>query len=84
MLRRVNTGVPTGGDKSGGIIARVGTGETGIVGAGRPSSGPPTLYARFGDWMLLALILASWSWAMATNATARYRRMRNTVMQRCG
>ena len=58
--------------------------ETGIIDASLPSARPPTLYASFGDWMLLALILASWSWAMATNATARYRRMRRTVMQRCG
>jgi apolipoprotein N-acyltransferase len=84
VIRAANTGISAVIDANGEIVARLDTGETGIIDARMPSARPPTLYASFGDWMLLALILASWSWAMAANATARYRRMRKTVMQRCG
>jgi apolipoprotein N-acyltransferase len=84
VIRAANTGISSVIDANGEIVARLDTGETGIINASLPSARPPTLYASFGDWMPLAFILASWSWAMAANATARYRRMRKTVMQRCG
>ena len=84
VIRAANTGISAVIDASGEIVARLDTGETGIIDASLPSARPPTLYASFGDWMLLALILASWSWALTANATARFRRMRKTVMQRCG
>jgi apolipoprotein N-acyltransferase len=84
VIRAANTGISAVIDASGEIVARLDTGETGIIAASLPSARPPTLYASFGDWMLLALILASWSWALTANATAHYRRMRKTVMQRSG
>ena len=84
VIRAANTGISAVIDANGEIIARLDTGERGIIDADLPSAQPPTPYALFGDWMLLALILASWSWALAANATANYRRMRKTVMQRCG
>jgi apolipoprotein N-acyltransferase len=84
VIRAANTGISAVIDASGEIVARLDTGETGIIDASLPSARPPTLYASFGDWMLLALILASWSWALTANATAHYRRMRKTVMQRSG
>lgn len=65
VIRAANTGISAVIDASGEIVARLDTGETGIIDASLPSARPPTLYASFGDWMLLALILASWSWAMA-------------------
>ena len=83
VIRAANTGISAVIDANGEIIARLDTGERGIIDADLPSAQPPTPYALFGDWML-ALILASWSWALAANATANYRRMRKTVMQRCG
>jgi apolipoprotein N-acyltransferase len=84
VIRAANTGISAVIDANGEIVARLDTEERGIIDADLPSARPPTPYALFGDWMLLALILASWSWALAANATANHRRMRKTVMQRCG
>ena len=84
VIRAANTGISAVIDANGEFVPRLDTGETGIIDASLPSARPPALYASFGDWMLLALILASWSWALTANATAHFRRMRKTVMQRCG
>jgi apolipoprotein N-acyltransferase len=65
VIRAANTGISAVIDANGDLVARLDSGETGIIDASLPSARPPTLYASFGDWMLLALILASWSWAMA-------------------
>jgi apolipoprotein N-acyltransferase len=65
VIRAANTGISAVIDANGEIVARLDTGERGIIDADLPSAQPPTPYALFGDWMLLALILASWSWAKA-------------------
>jgi len=60
VVRAANTGISAIIDANGGLVARLGTGETGVINAPLPSARPPPLYARFGDWTLLALILACW------------------------
>ena len=60
VIRAANTGISAVIDARGGILAQLDTGETGAIDAELPPAFRPTLYARFGDWMLAALIASSW------------------------
>ena len=60
VVRAANTGISAIIDANGNLIARLDTGETGVIDAPLPSARPPTPYARFGDWILLALMLVCW------------------------
>ena len=84
VIRAANTGISAVIDANGAVLARLDIGKAGVIDMSLPSAWPPTLYASFGDLMLLALLLTSWSLALAAIAAARYRRARNIVMQRCG
>ena len=60
VVRAVNTGISAVIDATGNIVARLGLEKTGTIDATLPSALPRTLYARFGDWMLVPLVLATW------------------------
>lgn len=60
VVRAVNTGISAVIDATGNIVARLGLGITGTIDTKLPPALPRTLYARFGDWMLLSLVLVSW------------------------
>ena len=68
VVRAANTGISAVIDANGDVVARLDTGETGVIDAGLPGTRRPTLYARFGDWTLLALILACWALGWAVGA----------------
>ena len=67
VIRAANTGISAVIDATGAIRARLGTGKTGAIDAALPPALPVTLYARFGDWMLLALA-AIWTGVAAAAA----------------
>ncbi|WP_425053730.1 apolipoprotein N-acyltransferase [Psychromarinibacter sp. S121] len=75
IVRAANTGISAIIDANGDLVARLGTGETGVINAALPSAHPPTLYARFGDWTLLVLVVSCW-------ATAAAGRLRKTTSLR--
>lgn len=58
VLRVANTGVSAIIDARGQITAHLRLGETGFVDAPVPTALPPTVYARMGDWPMLALLLS--------------------------
>ncbi len=57
LVRTANNGISAVVDSYGRIVARLGLGETGIVDAPLPAAGEPTVYSRWKDLTLLALIL---------------------------
>ncbi len=61
VVRAANTGISAIIDANGDVVARLDTGETGVIDASLPGARAPTPYARFGDWTILVLIVASWS-----------------------
>lgn len=78
VVRAANTGVSAIIDANGGLVARLGTGETGVIDAALPFAHPPTLYARFGDWTLLALIFATWAVGLAAGLVGKHRGNKKT------
>jgi len=58
MVRVANTGVSAMIDARGRVTAEIALGEAGWVDALLPKALPPTLYARTGDWPVLALLVA--------------------------
>ena len=53
------------------IVARLDTGQIGVIDANLPTAHAPTPYARFGDWTSLVLICAAWALAFAVGLTKR-------------
>ena len=72
VVRAANTGISAVIDANGDVIARLGTGETGVIDAKLPGARSPTSYARFGDWTLLVLIGASWGLVSAARLARRH------------
>jgi apolipoprotein N-acyltransferase len=60
VVRAANTGISAIVDANGDVVARLDTGERGIIDASLPGARAPTLYARLGDWTLLVLIIGNW------------------------
>jgi apolipoprotein N-acyltransferase len=61
LVRAANTGISAVVDPLGRVTAILELGERGIIDARLPRPLRATPYARFGDWMLLALLVASWT-----------------------
>jgi apolipoprotein N-acyltransferase len=61
LVRAANTGISAVVDPLGRVTALLDLGEQGIIDATLPRPLRATPYARFGDWMLLALLTASWT-----------------------
>ncbi len=58
LARAANTGISAMIDSYGRIIAQLPLGQRGILDAQLPPPLSETLYARLGDWVILALIVA--------------------------
>ena len=71
VVRAANTGISAIIDAKGEIIARLETGQTGVIDASLPTALAPTPYARFGDWTSLALICAVWALAFTVGSARR-------------
>ena len=72
VIRAANTGISAVIDARGETIARLDTGLTGIIDVSLPgaSEGPP--YARFGDWMLIALVGSAWALLWVAGHVCRF------------
>ena len=60
VIRAANTGISAVIDARGRLLAHLGLEETGAIDANLPPPLPPTLYARFGDFLVLPLIAVLW------------------------
>jgi apolipoprotein N-acyltransferase len=58
LVRSANTGISAVIDAYGRTLSRLDLEKTGVIDTGLPLALPPTLYARFGDWMFLLLLIA--------------------------
>lgn len=61
LVRAANTGISAVVDAYGRTVAMLELGAAGIIDTRLPRPLPPTLYARFGDWTALALVLLAWA-----------------------
>lgn len=57
VLRAANTGVSAVIDARGRVLSALPMGEMGVIDARLPPPLPPTIYARFGDWVYLVMLL---------------------------
>jgi apolipoprotein N-acyltransferase len=57
LVRAANSGISGVVDAHGRVVAKLGLGETGVVDALLPVAIKPTLYAKFGDGVLLIIFL---------------------------
>ena len=58
LVRAANTGISAVIDARGGMVAWLDLNVAGVVDAPLPGALPPPVYARTGDWPMLALLLA--------------------------
>ena len=56
MVRAANNGVSGVIDPAGRVLASLPLGPVSVLDAGLPRELPPTLYARYGDWLFAALL----------------------------
>jgi apolipoprotein N-acyltransferase len=57
LVRAANTGISAVIDTHGRIVKELALGRSGVIDAPLPAALSATIYARFGDWMLAALII---------------------------
>ncbi len=70
LVRAANTGISGVVDAYGRVVARLGLDVSGVLDVALPQAAPdPTLYGRFGDWMLAVLL------GLATAVAAAQRRI---------
>jgi len=63
VIRAANTGISAVIDAKGRTVAQMDTGASGTIDAQLPPALPRTLYARFGDFMLILVLALVWSLA---------------------
>ena len=71
LLRAAATGISAAFDARGHEIARLGLGRRGVLVVQLPGALPPTLYARFGQEIPLAVAILAVVIAIATNPVSR-------------
>lgn len=59
LVRAANSGISAIVDAHGRIVASLGVGEIGVVDGDLPASLAPTIYSRYGRWILLVSLLAA-------------------------
>lgn len=65
LVRAANTGISVVFDPYGRALQVLPLGVEGVIDSGLPSALPATVYGRFGDYMLLGLVLFSLAGALA-------------------
>ena len=71
MVRAANTGVSAVIDPAGRILASIPLNEAGYLDHALPAPLPPTLYARTGDWPVIAVLVATLGGAFARRRVSR-------------
>ncbi len=71
LVRAANSGISAIVDPHGRVVASLALGAIGVVDGGLPVSLPPTPYARFGDAIFLALLVATAAIALAGRVAER-------------
>lgn len=75
VARAANTGVSAVIDPMGRIVAQLGSGKLGVVDSGLPRALPETIFARFGEWGFLLLLIgtaaAGLTWPATTGRQSR-------------
>ena len=61
LVRAANTGISAVVDSYGATLAMLEIDTSGVIDIRLPRPLPATIYARFGDWALLFLMLTSWA-----------------------
>ena len=61
LVRAANSGISAVVDSHGRTVASLPLGRTGVLDSGLPAALAPTLYARFGDLMFLALLVVDFA-----------------------
>jgi apolipoprotein N-acyltransferase len=69
LVRAANTGISAVVDGHGRVLARLPLGRQGVIDSPLPQALRPTLYSRFGDAGLLAMLLAGLGWWYALTRT---------------
>jgi apolipoprotein N-acyltransferase len=59
VARAANTGISAMIDPYGRITTRLGLGKMGVIDTTLPEAQAPSLYASYGDWLFLSLLLAA-------------------------
>jgi apolipoprotein N-acyltransferase len=65
VARAANTGISAVIDPYGRVTTQLGLGNMGVLDARLPVAAAPSTYARYGDWVLLLLLLAATALAFA-------------------
>ena len=73
IVRAANTGISAVIDAKGELIVKLGIEETAVIDAELPGALKPTPYARFGDWMFLALIAVTWIVFLGSRLSGMHR-----------
>ena len=73
MVRAANTGISVVMDAYGRTVGQIAHEETGVLDVALPPPLAATPYSRFGDWLLLPLILGAWIAARLADAAAKRR-----------
>lgn len=75
LVRAANTGISAVVDSYGATLAMLEIDTSGVIDIRLPRPLPATIYARFGDWALLFLMLTSWAisgyWARQQQANLK-------------
>ncbi len=71
LVRAANTGISAVIDGHGRVLKELALGRQGILDSGLPKALERTLYSRWGDWMLFALILLCGTFLLVQNARGR-------------
>jgi len=72
LLRAANTGISGVIDARGQVLASLALGEAGYLDVSLPPALPPTLYARFSDWPILAIVFATLGLCVALRRKKRH------------
>jgi apolipoprotein N-acyltransferase len=75
LVRAANSGISAIVDPHGRIVASLGVDEIGVVDGDLPASLPPTVYSRYGGWLLLVSLLVAV--AAAAIGQRRFDKRRN-------
>jgi len=67
LVRAANTGISAVIDPYGRVVKSIGLNQRGVIDAKLPKALPQTIYARFGDWIFIAILILS----LVTNAVLR-------------